>query len=76
MKKSRKFLIASVVIAAAIATLIYVGIKESGVYYMTVAELKKSGSTRIGQGLRVSGNVLEGSIEEVARDLVLSLIHI
>lgn len=71
MKKSRKFLIASLVIAIAIATLIYVGINESGVYYMTVAELKKSGSTTIGQGLRISGNVTKGSVEEIAKDLIL-----
>lgn len=71
MKKSQKFLIASVVIVVAIATLIYVGIKESGVYYMTIAELKNSGSSREGQGLRVSGNVVADSIEDIAKELIL-----
>jgi len=71
LKKSQKFLIASVVIVTAIVTLVYVGIKESGVYYMTIAELKNSGQTMAGQGLRVSGNVVAGSIEDIAKELIL-----
>jgi len=48
-----------------------VGIKESGVYYMTIAELKSSGTAMSGQGLRVSGNVVNGSIEDIAKELIL-----
>lgn len=71
MKKSQKFLIASLVIVVAIGALIYVGIKESGVYYMTIAELRSSGASKAGQGLRVSGNVVAGSIEDIAKELIL-----
>ena len=71
MKKSRKFLIAGMVIVTAIAALVYVGIKESGVYFMTVTELKTKGATVAGQGLRASGKVIEGSISEVPRELIL-----
>lgn len=71
MKKSRKFLIAGIVIVAAIGLLIYVGIKESGVYFMTVAELRSSGNSVAGEGLRISGSVIEGSIDEVPRELIL-----
>ena len=71
MKKSRKFLIAGIVIVTAIVALVYVGIKESGVYFMTVTELKAKGATVAGQGLRASGKVIEGSISEVSRELIL-----
>ena len=71
MKKSKKFLVAGIVIIAAIGALIYMGIKESGVYYMTIAELKSKGTAAEGQGLRLSGNVIEGSIEENNQELLL-----
>ncbi|MDT8317711.1 MAG: cytochrome c maturation protein CcmE [bacterium] len=71
MKKSRKFLIAGLVIVTAIVALVYIGIKESGVYFMTVTELKAKGSTVAGQGLRASGTVIEGSISEVPKELIL-----
>jgi cytochrome c-type biogenesis protein CcmE len=71
LKKSRKFLVAGIVIVSAIVALVYIGIKESGVYFMTVTELKAAGASRGGQGLRVSGTVMEGSISEVPKDLIL-----
>ncbi len=71
MKKSQKFLIAGIVIVAAIGALIYVGIKESGVYYMTVSELSSKGSSVDGQGMRISGAVVEGSIEEEKQKLII-----
>lgn len=71
MKKTQKFLIAGIVIATAISYLIYVGVKESGVYFLTVAELKTSPNVREGQGLRISGSVIEGSIEEQGKEMTL-----
>ena len=71
MKKRRKFLIAGLVIVAAIVSLVYIGIKESGVYFMTVTELKARGAAVAGQGLRASGTVIEGSISEIPKELII-----
>lgn len=72
MKKSQKFLIAGIVIVTAIGALIYVGIKESGVYYMTVSELSSKGSSVDGQGMRISGSVIEASITEEKEELIIN----
>lgn len=64
-------MIAGIVIILAIVYLIYMGVKESGVYYMNIAELKAKGASSQGQGLRISGSVLEGSVEELPKELVL-----
>ena len=71
MKKTQKFLIAGIVIATAISYLIYVGVKESGVYFMTVTELKTSTLLKEGEGLRISGSVIEGSITQETKELIL-----
>jgi len=71
VKKTQKFLIAGIVIATAISYLIYVGVKESGVYFVTVDELKTSAKVKDDEGLRMSGSVIEGSIEEETKNLIL-----
>lgn len=71
VKKNQKFLLAGGVIVIAITYLIYMGVKESGVYFMTVAELKTSPQSLSGEGVRVSGSVIDGSIENLAKELVL-----
>ncbi len=72
MKKNRKFLIAGIVIVSAISFLIYMGVKGSGMYFMTVAELKaQQRPTTANQGVRMSGSVLKGSIVEEPQELIL-----
>ncbi len=71
MKKNHKFLIAGVVIVLAITSLVFVGVKESGMYFMTVTELKTKGTRTPDEGVRISGSVIEGSIDNIARELVL-----
>ena len=72
MKKNGKFLVAGVVVALAIIYLVYMGVQESGVYFMTVAELKADQSKVAGQGVRMSGSVIEGSIEDKTTELILN----
>ncbi len=55
--------IAVVVIVSAILYLVFAGFEKSMVYYLTVSELKARGSEMYGEGVRVSGNVEEGTIE-------------
>jgi len=71
MKKNHKFLVAGLVIIAAIGYLVFVGVKESSVYFMTVAELKVRAVDLSKDGVRISGSVIEDSIEYVADEMLL-----
>lgn len=72
MKKSHKFAIAGVVILLTIVALVYTALKQSSVYYMTVPELKSKGESVVGQGIRASGQVKDGSINYDSAKLVLN----
>ncbi len=75
MKKSnRKVLIAILVIVLGVGFLIYRGLSNTSVYYMTVAELKTSAlGQQIGpnQAVRVGGLVVADSVDYNQRELVL-----
>jgi cytochrome c-type biogenesis protein CcmE len=75
MKKSnRKVLIAVLVMVASVSFLIYRGLTETSVYYMTVGELKTSAlGQKVGptQAVRVGGLVVDGRTSYNQRDLVL-----
>ena len=62
-KKKVKFIVGGIIIAVAIIYLVYSGIQKTGLYYLTVSEIKKEGSMAYGQSARVNGNVLDGSIQ-------------
>ncbi len=74
MKKSaKKTAVAVALILAGIGFLIYKGVSETGVYYMTVAEVMESEEAALaGRGIRVSGKVVGGTVEQDQRDLVLA----
>ena len=59
-----KFIIAIGVIALAIAYLVYGGVRDTMVYYLTVEELKERVPGVYEQKVRVSGNVVAGSIKK------------
>ncbi len=62
MKKGQsKFLVGSFVVIAAIAYLMYTGIKETSVYYLTVSEAVAI--VKQGEDFRMEGKVLNGSIK-------------
>lgn len=75
MKKSnRKVVIAVLVMMASVSFLIYRGLADTSVYYMTVSELKTSSlGMQIGpnQPVRVGGLVTDGDIDYNQRDLEL-----
>lgn len=75
MKKSnKKVLIAVLVMVASVGFLIYRGLAETSIYYMTVGELKTSAlGQKIGstQAVRVGGLVVDGSTSYNQRDLEL-----
>lgn len=71
MKKSHKFAVAGAVIFLTIIALVYTAFQQSSVYYMTVPELKEKGDSVIGQGLRASGTVKDGTIKYDSEKLIL-----
>ncbi len=58
-----KFIIAISAIIISVSYLIFTGVSESGVYYLKIDELKKGVPSTYKQKVRVSGTVVEGSID-------------
>lgn len=70
--KKIKFIIGGVIIALAIAYLIYTGVQSSAAYFLTVDELYQKGVAVENQTVRVSGKVDATTIEFNNRDLLLT----
>lgn len=62
LKGRTKFIVAITVIAVAIAYLVYGGVNDTMIYYLTVQELKDKVPSVYQQKVRVSGKVVPGSI--------------
>src|SRR5437867_12649293 len=70
MNRRRKFVIGGVVIAAALSYMIYAGVTQSAVYFVTPAELQAAPVA--GKQYRLGGMVLPGSLKWETRTLDLS----
>ena len=64
--RRKRFLIAALMVAAAVGALIYVGVRGSSMYYLTLAELKAHGDTVYGDKIRLGATVVDGSIQSGA----------
>lgn len=62
MKARGKFIIGSGIIVVTLLALAYVGYTQSKTYYHTISELSTLHGTALHQRMRVSGDVLAGSI--------------
>jgi len=62
LKGKLKFIIAISVIALTVSYLVYGGVKDTMVYYLTVEELKAQVPTVYDSRVRVSGTVVPGTI--------------
>jgi cytochrome c-type biogenesis protein CcmE len=62
----KRFLVAALIVVAAVGALIYVGVRGGSVYYMTLAELKAQGDTAYGDKIRLGATVVDGSIQSDA----------
>jgi len=60
--KKVKFIVGGVLIVLVIGYLVYAGVRDTMVYYMTPTELLAKGEAVYGQGVRASGNIKPGSI--------------
>ena len=63
MKGKLKFILPLFVIVSLISWLVFAGVKDSMVYYITVDELLEDVPRIYGQKVRVSGTVVHGSIQ-------------
>lgn len=61
-KQGKKLILITVLAVAVIGYLVYTGVRDTMVYYLTVGELVENGSQSSDGGVRVSGKVLEGSV--------------
>ncbi len=68
MKARLKFILPLFVIVSLVSWLVFAGVKDSMVYYMTVDELLEDVPDIYGQKVRVSGTVVSGSIQNELRD--------
>lgn len=69
---SLKFFIAGGVIALAVAYLVTMGLQGTTVYFMTVSELQAKGPAAQNQIVRVSGNLVPGTLGRDAGGLGIS----
>ena len=62
LKGKLKFIIAIVIIAGALSYLVFAGVKDTMVYYLTISELEAKVPSVYGERVRVSGTVVPGTI--------------
>ena len=73
MKKHSRFMVGLVSVAAVVSYLIWTGVSETMVYYLTPVELMakvKDDRTFYEVGIKVSGKVLPGTYKRVAGELL------
>ena len=59
----KRFIVGGVLVLAAVGALLYTGFKEGTVYYYTIQELKDGASTLVDEEIRVTGQVVDGSLD-------------
>src|SRR3990172_3097327 len=68
MKKTTRFLIAASVLVGAVAYLMYTGVQQTGVYYLTIDEFLAKREALADEGVRVAGRVAPGSVSRRITD--------
>jgi cytochrome c-type biogenesis protein CcmE len=69
MAKGKRFLIGGVIILAALAYMIYGGMREAIVYFVTPSELKAKENGSADKFLRMGGMVVKGSLQRDSQNL-------
>ena len=62
MKTRLKFIFALTIAVAALTYIVFTGVKNTFVYYFTISELEAKVPSIYGKRVRISGNVVTGSI--------------
>lgn len=66
-----KFIIGGLLLIGAVFFLIFQATVSTGAYYMTVSEINDAGASLVGERVRVSGKVVDGSEDWNAREITL-----
>ena len=66
-----KFIIGGLLLIGAVFFLIFQATVSTGAYYMTVSEVNSAGASLVGERVRVSGAVVEGSENWNAQEITL-----
>lgn len=72
--KKTKLLLGAIVVVAALGYLIYGGIREAAVYYITPTELKEKGGSAADKSFRLGGMVVPGSLHWEPQSLRLTFL--
>jgi cytochrome c-type biogenesis protein CcmE len=70
-RRQVKFIIGAAIIFAAIGFLVFNAMNSAGAYYMTVSELKQQAADKIDRNVRVSGVVVDNSVDYDSANLIL-----
>jgi len=63
MSRKWRFVVATGLLVGTVAYLMYTGVRQTAVYYITVEEFTQRRDQFVGQGVRVAGRVTPGSVE-------------
>jgi cytochrome c-type biogenesis protein CcmE len=69
MFKRRRFIIGGLIILAALSYIIYGGMREAIVYFVTPSELKAKENVSANKFLRMGGMVVKGSLQKDVKNL-------
>lgn len=70
-RRQLKFIIGAAIIFAAIGFLVFNAMNSAGAYYLTVSELHQKAAEHVDKNVRVSGTVLDDSVDYDSANLVL-----
>ena len=62
MNRKVRFLVAACILVAAVGYLMYTGVRQTAVYYLTIEEFMARKETLANEGIRVAGRVATGSV--------------
>lgn len=64
MNRKFRFVVAAVVLAGAVIYLMYSGVRQTAVYYLTIEEFLVKKESLANEGIRVAGRVEVGSVQK------------
>jgi cytochrome c-type biogenesis protein CcmE len=62
MDRKKRFLVGALILAGAVAYLMYTGVRQTAVYYLTIEEFLPKKEALANEGVRVAGRVQLGSV--------------